>query len=228
MNLPDLLQEMESLGTAQNRRIYRRHGVAGEQYGLSFANLKTLQKRIKQDHALAQSLWDGGNHDCRILAAMIADPAQAGDSLLDAWCRNLDNYIVTDSFAGFAGRTGLARLKAEQWRCDDGEWVGRAGWHLAANLAMKDQDLPDAYFRGLLGVIEGEIHQRKNRVRDAMNNALIAIGIRSPELEEPALSAAARIGKVDVDHGETNCKTPAAAAYIRRTLARRQSRAKAS
>jgi hypothetical protein len=63
-------------------------------------------------------------------------------------------------------------------------------------------------------------------VRDAMNSALIAIGIRNSHLEELALSAAQRIGKVEVDHGKTNCKTPDAAAYIRRTLDYRQSRQK--
>lgn len=54
-----------------------------------------------------------------------------------------------------------------------------------------------------------------------MNSALIAIGIRNPELLEKALSIAAVIGKVQVDHGETSCKTLDAADYIRKTLARR-------
>ena len=72
--------------------------------------------------------------------------------------------------------------------------------------------------------IEREIHGRKNRVRDAMNSALIAIGIRNERLEETALAAAARIGRVEVDHGETNCTTPAATAYIRKAVARRRAK----
>ena len=79
-----------------------------------------------------------------------------------------------------------------------------------------------------LATIEGEIHARKNRVRDAMNSALIAIGIRNDALEEQALAAATRIGKVEVDHGETGCKTPDAADYIRRTLDRRRQKAAAA
>ena len=225
VELAQLLHEMESLGTDQNRKIYARHGVAGSQYGLSFANLKKLQKRIKKDQPLSLALWETANHDCRILATMVADPALADDALLESWCSDLDNYIITDSFAGLAGRTSLAWLKAEQWRDDDAEWPGRAGWHMTANLAMKDQDLPDAYFVELLAVIESGIHSRPNRVRYAMNNALIAIGIRDPALEALALEAASRIGKVEVDHGQTNCKTPDAASYIRRTVARRQAKA---
>ena len=47
-----------------------------------------------------------------------------------------------------------------------------------------------------------------------MNTALIAIGMRSLKLEPKAISAARKIGRIDVDHGETNCKTPDAEAYI--------------
>ena len=50
-----------------------------------------------------------------------------------------------------------------------------------------------------------------------------SIGIRSPALTERALQVAGKIGKVEVNHGETGCKTPDAAAYIRKTLAWRKS-----
>ena len=59
-----------------------------------------------------------------------------------------------------------------------------------------------------------------------MNSALIAIGIRNSALESKALSAAKKIGKVDVDHGETSCKTPDAAKYIRKTVERKKQRKK--
>jgi hypothetical protein len=73
--------------------------------------------------------------------------------------------------------------------------------------------------------IETGIHQQKNRVREAMNNALIAIGVRSAALQEKALSAAHTIGPVEIDHGETNCQTPNAADYIRRTVEHRRKKA---
>ena len=228
MDLQEALRQLEEFGTAQNRKVYARHGVNPDMFGVSFANLNKLAKSIKRDHALAIELWACGNHDARILATMIADPAQADDDLLQAWVSDLDSYVVTDAFSGFVGKTALAQGKSEGWVGSDQEWTGRAGWHLVAHLAMKDQDLPDSYFADRLATIEQEIHARKNRVRDAMNNALIAIGIRNPALEERALAAAARIGKVEVDHGETGCKTPDATQYIRRTLARREQKARAA
>jgi hypothetical protein len=33
---------------------------------------------------------------------MIADPEQMKASTLDAWVRDLDNYVITDAFAGMA------------------------------------------------------------------------------------------------------------------------------
>jgi hypothetical protein len=55
-----------------------------------------------------------------------------------------------------------------------------------------------------------------------MNMALIAIGVRSAGLRKLALAAAKRIGKVEVDHGDTSCKTPDAAAYIAKTVDHRR------
>ena len=225
MNLQEAMQQLQEMGTAQNRKVYARHGVRENMFGVSYANLNKLAKTARKDHSLALELWNTGNHDARVLATMVADPAQAGESLLDQWLADLDSYVITDAFSGFAGKTGMAQVKGEEWIGSDEEWPGRAGWHLVSHLAMKDQELPDAYFAGHLATIEGEIHARKNRVRDAMNNALIAIGIRNGALEEQALAAAARIGKVEVDHGETGCKTPDAADYIRRTLERRRKKA---
>ena len=55
-------------------------------------------------------------------------------------------------------------------------------------------------------------------------NALIAIGIRNPNMMDKALAVAAVIGKVEIDHGKTSCKTPFAPDYIERTVARKKSR----
>ena len=228
MNLQEAMQRLEEMGTAQNRKVYARHGVSPNMFGVSFANQNKLAKAIKRDQALSLQLWASANHDARILATMVADPNLADDARLDSWVVDLDSYVITDAFSGFVGKTSLAQSKAEAWTDSDGEWPGRAGWHLVAHLAMKSKDLSDDYFIDRLATIESDIHTRKNRVRDAMNNALIAIGIRNPRLEELALAAAARIGKVDVDHGETGCKTPDAAQYIRRTLARREQKARAA
>lgn len=224
MNPSKILTELESLGTAQNRKVYARHGVGTKLYGVSFANIDKLQKRIKVDHDLALSLWATGNHDARVLATRIADPAAATVSLLDEWKNDLDNYVVAGAFASFVEKTSLARKRMEQWTRSKQEWVGRSGWLLLAKLAMNDSGLPDDYFAPYLDKIENGIHAAKNRTRDAMNAALISIGLRSPGLRRKAVAAARRIGNVEVDHGQTNCKTPGAESYIHKAWQRKKQR----
>lgn len=223
----DVLQELEALGTEQNRKIYRRHGVGENQYGVSYANLGVLKKRIKTDHALALKLWASGNHDARVLALMIADPRQADSDTLEAWVHDLDNYVISDALSTYVAKTPLAREKAEQWIASDGEWIEATGWNILASLALNDSALPDSYFEHNLDVIARDLHDSKNRVRHSMNNVVIAIGVRNDLLEARAVAAAERIGKVVVDHGQTGCKTPDAVAYIAKTRARRAEKQKA-
>lgn len=217
------MQALEDAGSEQNRKVYRRHGIGGAQFGVSYAALAKLAKKIKTDHELAQQLWKTGNHDARVLATMIADPEQATEAQLEAWREDLDQYVICDAFVRyFVSRTPVARKKAEAWSRSDEEWSGRAGWLLLASVAMSEDREGDAYFEKRLAEIEEGIHQARNRVRDAMNGALIGIGLRNARLRTQALAAARRIGKVHVDHGETGCKTPDAAAYIERAQARRK------
>ena len=75
MNAKDLLKELKSLGKEQTRKTCRRHGIVGDVYGVSYADLGKLQKRIKINQPLAEELWATGNYDARVLATKIADPA---------------------------------------------------------------------------------------------------------------------------------------------------------
>lgn len=221
MQLDEVMAQLEQLGTEQNRKTYARHRVKGAMFGVSYANLDKLKKKIKVDHPLAEALWATGNHDARVLATKIANPQQADLAQLHAWARDLDSYVICDAFSGYAARTPHARALMEAWTPQPDEWIGRTGWLILASLALHDPTFTEDELIAHLAVIEAEIHSRANYVRDAMNSALIAIGLRTPALQDAALAAAARIGKVDVDHGDTNCKTPDAAAYIRKAAARR-------
>lgn len=220
----DVLAELEALGTEQHCKVYRRHGVAGPQFGVSYTNLRKLAKQIGRDHALARSLWSSGNHDARVLATLVAHPPFADEALLDAWAADLDSYVLTDAFSDFAAQTGWAQRKRDVWIDSDGEWMESAGWNLLARDALRDDARPDDFFAPYLTRIERAIHTQKNRVRHAMNNALIAIGTRNDALAEQAAATAERIGPVKVDHGATNCTTPDAAPYIAKARARKKTR----
>ena len=224
MNLHETLDALKSLGKEQTRKTYRRHGAGEDCYGVSTPDLTSLQKRIKQDHALAAELWGSGNHEARILATMIADPKNFDGATLDAWAASLGNSIETGYLAGLAAKTPVAREAMQRWIESGDELTAAAGWivlsHFAAEGGLSDAEAEEALAR-----IERGLHGSQNRVRHQMNGALISIGGRKPALQEKALAAAGRIGKVEVAHGDTGCKTPDAASYILKMVERRSAKA---
>ncbi|MGK3984133.1 DNA alkylation repair protein [Sorangium sp. So ce136] len=223
MDFAEVMSELERLGTEQNRRVYRRHGATDPLFGVSFAHMNTLTKRIKRDHELAEALWATGNSDARTLAAAIADPARFTRERLEAWIDGLRSPLLVDLFVKhIAVNTPFARDAMERWTASNDEWIGRAGWTLLGALAVADPSLPDSLFEERLSVIEASIHRARNRTREAMNGALISIGLRNEPLRGKALTAARRIGRVDVDHGETSCKTPDALDQIHKTWVTRR------
>jgi 3-methyladenine DNA glycosylase AlkD len=226
MELQAVMQALEACGTAQNRKIYARHGASEPMFGVSYANLYAFQKKLKTNHALAEQLWATGNHDAQVLATLIADPEQVTAQQAEAWAKRLDNYPIGEMFARFIAKTPLVEAKARQWHKAKSECMSAVGWTLVAQMALHHPDLPDEHFAPYLQAIERDIHTSRNRVRHEMNGALIAIGLRNPALEKQALAVAKKIGKVEVDHGATNCKTPDAAEYIAKAQAYRHQKKK--
>lgn len=225
MELDAVMATLEAEGTAQNRKVYARHGACEPLFGVSHGALGKLERAIKTDHELGLALWETGNHDARMLAAKVVDPAEFGAKLADRWAREAVCYQTAGAVADVIAESPVARSRSDVWRDRKGEWVASAGWGVVAR-TCEDEDLWSiADLRALVRQIEDEIHDRPNRVRHEMTMALICIALRNAALQRLAISAARRIGPVDVDHGETSCTTPDAVDYIERTVGYRQRRA---
>ncbi|KAA0797047.1 DNA alkylation repair protein [Bacillus tropicus] len=220
MLLEEVMQQLEEYGTEQNRKTYKNHGAKEPLFGVSFANLKLLKKKIKKDHDLAILLWETKNMDAMTLATMILDPKKVTTELLNKWVQEVDYYCLMDVLMTAICTSPIAIERMEDWTKSDDEWIGRAGWSLLANIAIKNKTLQDDFFSPYLEEIKENIHNEKNRKKEAMNSALIAIGIRNEDLEQTAIEIARKIGKVQVDHGATSCKTPDAESYIKKARER--------
>ncbi len=219
MTLAEAMRALEEAGTAQNRKVYARHGGADPMFGVSFAFLKTLSKRIGVDHELALALWETGNLDARNLAAKVVDPARMTSSDLDRWARENCARMCGLYVAAVAGEGPHAAAKAARWPHAKDETTRRTGWGLVAHMAARDESTPDGWFAERLEAIERTIHGAPNFEREMMNQAVITIGGRNAALRRAAVAAARRIGKVEVDHGDTSCKTPEAVPYIEKMWA---------
>lgn len=215
MTFTEIYEKLEQLGTAQNRKVYKKHGASDNMFGVSIANLKELKKQCGTNHDLAIELWNTGNMDAQCLATLLADAKQMSYETALQWTRDSSFYSQTDLLvSNLLIKTSYSQILLEDLIRTDHEWQERAGWKILALLAIKNIGLPDAYFIPYLHFIEQKIHLGKNRVREAMNGALISIACRNDNLESISLTIADTIGVVEVDHGSTSCKTPDARQYI--------------
>ncbi|HDR6268318.1 TPA: DNA alkylation repair protein [Bacillus cereus] len=220
MLLEEVMQQLEEYGTEQNRKTYKNHGAKEPLFGVSFANLKLLKKKIKKNHDLAVELWETKNMDAMTLATYILDPKNLTTEQLNSWVQDVDYYCLMDVFMTSICTSPIVIERMEEWTKSNDEWIGRAGWSLLANISIKNKELHDGFFSPYLEEIKENIHNEKNRKKEAMNSALIAIGIRNEDLERQAIEIAREIGKVEVNHGATSCKTPDAESYIKKARER--------
>jgi hypothetical protein len=127
------------------------------------------------------------------------------------WCM-LSEYTV----AWTAAESPFGRELAMEWIDSKQEKIATSGWATYSSLVgiTPDEDLDLDEIEGLLARIEKEIHRVSGRVRLVMNGFVIAVGGSVVPLTDRAKAAAKRIGKVEVDMGDTACRVPDAAAYI--------------
>jgi 3-methyladenine DNA glycosylase AlkD len=223
MNAEEILTTLKKAGKAQTAAIYQRHGSGNNVFGTLTSEIGKLQKKIKLDHGLAMELWKTGNAEARVLALQVADPKQItpadAENLLDEGpVRFVGCYLC-----GLLARSPIADKTMRDWMKSKVEHRREMGYGLVSFRLKEDPDsISDADAEKLLAKIEKEIHRSPNWARYAMNLALISIGIYKPSLRKEAIAAAGRIGKVEVDHGETNCKTPDAAPYIEKAAKRKR------
>lgn len=217
MTLAETMAVLEKAGSEQTKKTYLRHGAKEPLFGVKFATLKDLLKRIRLDHELALALWDTGNFDARNLAVKIADPAKMTPADLDRWARGSNAMMCGSYVSALASEGPHGMSRANTWLASKDVIERVAGWMLVGALAMRDEATPDAWFLARVSEIEKSIHAAPNAERGVMNRTLISLGCRNASLRKAAAAAAKKIGPVEVDHGDTACETPDAAEYMAKT-----------
>ncbi len=191
----ELLAELRAMGSAKNRAGMARYGIeVRNAFGVSVNELRKVARRLGTDHELALALWATGNHEARLLACFVDDPAAVDDEQLESWAADFDSWDVCDqATTSLFDRTRHAWRKAREWAKRDEEWVKRAGFALAAGLAVHDKAASDGAFLKLLPSIERAASDERNFVKKAVNWALRNIGKRNRALNAAAIACAERI-----------------------------------
>jgi len=190
-----ILEDLRALGDDESRAGMARYGInVDNAYGVSVYELRRVAKRLGRNHELALALWRTGNHEARLLACFVDDPAAVTVEQMDAWVVDFDSWDVCDqATCSLFDQTPFAWDMAVAWAARPGEWVRRAGFALMAGLAWHDRRAADDDFAPFLRLIEEHAFDERNFVKKAVNWALRNIGKRNLELNATARECAQRI-----------------------------------
>lgn len=187
--------ELVRHGDRSNVEGMARFGIRAKKIcGVSKPELDEIAKRIGKNHELGRKLWNTGIHDARLLGMLISEPSRVTALQMERWVRDFDNWDVCDgTCCHLFVDASPAWAKAFEWTKRRREFEKRAGFALAAFLAIHDKKASNAPFRKFLKSIEREAGDDRNFVRKAVNWALRNIGKRNTQLNQHAIATAERI-----------------------------------
>jgi len=178
---------------------------------VSVPELRRTAKALGSDHDLALALWDTGNHEARLLASMVDDPAAVTEAQMEKWATAFDSWDVCDQVtSNLFDKTPFAYDKVREWSAAENEWVKRAAFATAAALAVQDKAAPDERFLAILELVRREAGDGRNFVKKAVNWALRNIGKRNAALHAAAVDTAATILAAADDLAAADRRDPAA------------------
>ena len=217
MTLQEVMVALESMGTEQTKKTWKRHGAQGEFWGVKVGDMKLLQKKIKHNHELALALYNTGNADAMYFAGLISEPKKMTKADLQHWADTANWYMLSEYTVAWASsESRFGHELAVAWIHSDQAHLRSIGWSTyACLLALKqDDDLDMQEIKSLMQQIPTSIHQQSNRVRYTMNVFVISVGTYCLPLLDEAKKIAKKLGSVSVHIGDTACKVPNALAYI--------------
>ena len=217
MTSKEVLKELQSLGQDSIKKVLLKHGISEPLYGVKIGDMKPLQKKIKKDHALSLELFASGVYDAMYFAGLIADETRITKADLQQWVKAAKSQGISEyTVPWIAAESKYGFELALEWIDTKEESIVSSGWHTLSSLVAikEDKDIDMAVIKKLLKRVETDIHKSPNRVKQAMNGYVIAVGTYVADLTEQAKLAGKKIGKVEVNVGDTACKIPSSPEYI--------------
>lgn len=215
--LNSVMRELAAKANPTAKNTYMRHGAPEPLYGVRIGDLKPLQKKLKGQHELALELYATKNSDAMYLAGLIADGSKMTRRQLNQWANAAAWHMIADCTVSWVAADHPDAVEiATKWIDSRKEFTAAAGWSTLACVAasVPDEELPIKQLDALLKRCVKTLHESPNRVRYSMNNFVICVGAYVAPLADKAMTAAKKIGAVQVDMGQTECQVHDAASFI--------------
>ena len=223
MTATDIMLHLQNLGQESYKKILLKHGICEPLYGVKIEELKKIAKKEKDGYALSLELWDTGIYDARYLAGLLTEPTKMLPADLQHWAETANAPVLRESTVAWVASESLhGWAKAMEWIGTGNADLSSSGWATLGDLVAitSDAALDIIALGTLLERAAATIHQSANREKLTQNGFIIAVGTYVKPLHAAALAAAARVGKVTADMGDTACKIPDAAEYISKAVAK--------
>jgi len=195
----DVLSSLKRASTKKTLDSLPRYGITTDKaMGVSVGDIQAIARRLGRDHQLAEAIWATGWYEARLLTAFIDEPERVTPAQMDRWCRDFDNWGITDTVCfHLFDRTPHAWTKINKWHDSRAEFVKRAAFALLASVALHDKKERDARFIESLVLIERAALDDRNFVKKGVSWALRLIGRRNQALNADAIALSRRLAASD-------------------------------
>ena len=219
MTLNETLKQLKALGNEATRKQNAKWGAGDNQFGVKHGDIRALAKKVQSNPELAMPLWETGNVDAQLLAALLIKPKTLSAKEVDRLVRSISFAHVADWLNSYVVKQHADKETLRQkWMADDDRWAARAGWGLTAERVVRSPDGLD--LPALLDRIESEMADADPVVQWTMNSALAEIGIHFPKLRKRAIAIGEKLGIYRDYPVSKGCTSPFAPIWINAMVSR--------
>jgi 3-methyladenine DNA glycosylase AlkD len=165
-------------------------------FGVSVGDVRTIARRLKGQHALADPLWATGVHEARLLSILVTDPRAMTQSRVERRFDDVISWDLCDHLCGDLVRHCRDAITFPQrWVTSRKLYVKRAAFALIAEFAVHEDGLDDSTLSDFVRLVLEHSDDPRPHVRQAASWALRSIGKRDAANHDRALAAAHELAK---------------------------------
>ena len=197
-----LKREQDPRGIANWKKLKHTGGL--KSYGLGLTRLRKYAKSLGRDSRLARSLWNSKIYEMKVLSLLVDDPKTLTIEQAETQVEQLHGGHLAHVFSACDATLAKAPFVVEllqTWITHKDPIRRDCGFGLLYEVSKwKKKSAPseDAFLAWIADIDKRQASQPM-RVRMAMANALMGIGMRTKRLNTAALKVARTIGPLHFD-----------------------------